>query len=138
MNIKYIIQLTFSHVKSVSPFKQTILVYFRIIRTCEALFFAVNYLPSFMIITKKERVKFVKLNPHLKISIGIDEDQKEWLEIMKQEFKNRFNKNDCFSLYEDEQENLTLFFSPSIYTCQKGLRKRLEENAMKRSRSNWT
>lgn len=50
-----------------------------------------------------------QINPHLKISIRIDEDQKEWLEIMKQEFKNRFNKNDCFYLHEDEQENSFLF-----------------------------
>ncbi|MBU8732544.1 hypothetical protein KM915_21070 [Cytobacillus oceanisediminis] len=75
-------------------------------------------------------------NPRFNISIQFDEEQKEWLEIMKQEFKSRVIKgnNDYFSLKETEEGNLTLVFSPSNYTSQKEFIESFEENVLKPAR----
>lgn len=64
-------------------------------------------------------------NPRFKITIEYKEGNEEWIEIMKQEFKDRLINQrklyDFFAILEKEEteENMVIIFSPYYYVKQK-------------------
>ncbi|MEQ2529073.1 hypothetical protein WMO40_20575 [Bacillaceae bacterium CLA-AA-H227] len=78
----------------------------------------------------------MKLNPRFEISIHIEEGQEEWVEIMKQELKERLIKGkiDYFAVIKDEKENITVSFIPRKYVSQKELIESFEKNVLEPAR----
>ncbi len=59
-------------------------------------------------------------NPTLKISIEIDEKHKEYLEVIKNEIKERLvvSNGTYFNIIDESKENLSIAFSPNTYSIQ--------------------
>ncbi|TRZ39240.1 hypothetical protein CEQ21_07685 (plasmid) [Niallia circulans] len=76
------------------------------------------------------------LNPRFKISIQYNEGQEEWVEIMKQQFKDRLiqGKNDYFAIIEEEKENMEVSFIPGKYVSQKEFVESFEKNVIEPAR----
>lgn len=76
------------------------------------------------------------LNPRFKISMQFEEGQEEWLEIMKQEFKDRLiqGRYDYFAIIEEEKENMVVSFVPSKYVSQKEFLEGFEKNVLEPTR----
>ncbi|MGO4219520.1 hypothetical protein AB4Z03_26815 [Bacillus sp. YAF12_1] len=75
-------------------------------------------------------------NPRLNISIQSEPGQEKWVEIMKQNFKERLikGKYDYFTVTEDDESSMTVVFSPSSYTSQKEFLESFEKNVMEPAR----
>lgn len=76
------------------------------------------------------------LNPRFKISIQYNEGQEEWVEIMKQQFKDRLiqGKNDYFAIIEEEKENMVVSFTPGKYVSQKEFVESFEKSVIEPAR----
>ncbi|MEY8738393.1 hypothetical protein AB9M62_01750 [Bacillales bacterium AN1005] len=59
-------------------------------------------------------------NPTLKISIEVDEKQREYLEVIKKEIIERMvvSNRDYFNIIDESKENLIISFSPNTYSIQ--------------------
>lgn len=76
------------------------------------------------------------INPRFQISIQFEEGQEEWVEIMKQEFKNRLIQGnyDYFAIIEEVKENMIVSFVPSKYVRQKEFIESFEKNVLEPAR----
>ncbi|MCE4049244.1 hypothetical protein [Bacillus sp. Au-Bac7] len=59
-------------------------------------------------------------NPTLKIAIEIDDKQKEYLEVIKYQIKERLvdSNQGYFSIIDESNENISIAFSPNTYSIQ--------------------
>ncbi|MCM3034194.1 MULTISPECIES: hypothetical protein [unclassified Niallia] len=59
-------------------------------------------------------------NPTLKIAIEIDDKQKEYLEVIKNQIKERLvdSNQGYFSIIDESNENISIAFSPNTYSIQ--------------------
>lgn len=75
-------------------------------------------------------------NIRLNISIQSEPGQDEWVEIMKQDFKERLikGKYDYFTVTEDDKNSMTVVFNPKSYTNQKEFLENFEKNVMEPAR----
>ena len=57
-------------------------------------------------------------NPTLKISIEIDEKYKEYLEVIKNEIKEKLvvSNGNYFNIIDESKDNLSITFSPNTYS----------------------
>ena len=64
----------------------------------------------------KKAVKIMALNPRFKISIQYEEGQEDWVEIMKQELKDRLIqvRYDYFAVIEEAEKDMIVSFIPSV------------------------
>ncbi|MED3554233.1 hypothetical protein [Cytobacillus praedii] len=76
------------------------------------------------------------LNPHFKILIQYQEGQEKWVEIMKQEFKERIiqERYDYFAVIEEAEKNMIVSFIPSRYLEQKEFNESFEKNVLEPAR----
>lgn len=76
------------------------------------------------------------LNPRFNISIQFEEGQEEWVELMKQEFKDRLiqGRYDYFTIIEEAKENMVVSFVPSKYLSQNEFVESFEKNVLEPAR----
>ena len=76
------------------------------------------------------------LNPRFKISIQYEEGQEDWVEIMKQELKDRLIhvRYDYFAVIEEAEKDMIVSFIPSRYVEQKEFNESFEKNVLEPAR----